>query len=291
VTALPTVSIVIVAHNEADKLERCLGSLVAQRFPSFEIVVVDAESTDNSVTIARKYTSKVFRVDRNVLGYSRQRGLDLSSGDIVGVIDPDAVFLSNELIARVVDAFVRGENMGIIWPMNIGPMNSRTARVFFLFWEEYARRRIMSHPNVALGANAFYLRSAISEAGGFSEQLGYASDTELTIRILQKGYSCALVEEPMVHYTNLSLREFTQNQLWGARYFAWYGAGRLGMTHMSAIYEILILGTRSMIKIIGEKKDLGGFALPVMLTIRAAAYMLFYLKAAFDKRLANMSIQ
>ena len=276
--AFPTISIIVIAHNEADKLERCLGSLVRQQYPSFEIIVIDAKSTDSSAIIAKKYTSKVFRVDLNVIGYSRQLGVDLSSGSIVAVIDPDTVFPSNDLLLEVVNAFAHRENTAIVWLKNIGPDNSKIARCFFYFWEEFARHRINNSPNVTLGANSFYLKSAIVEVGGFNKKLNYVSDTDLTQRILQNNYSCLLLEKPIIHHTNTSLREFTRKQLWGARDFVEYGSERLGMTHRNAVYELFVLGTKSMVKTVGERKDLSGFILPLMLTIRGASYAIFYLR-------------
>ncbi len=281
---LPTISIIVITHNEADKLERCLGSLVLQQYPSFEIIVVDANSTDSSAIIAEKYTSKVFRVDLNIIGYSRQLGVDLSSGSIVAFIDPDTVFPSNDLLSEAVGAFAQRENIAIVWPRNIGPKNSKIARCFFYFWDEFARHRISSTPNVTLGANCFYLKSAIVKVGGFNKKLNYVSDTDLTQRILQNNYSCVLLEKPIIHHTNTSMKEFTKKQLWGARDFVEYGSRRLGMTHRNAAYELFVLGTRSMVKTVAKRKDLSGFILPLMLTIRGASYAIFYLRKLLSPR-------
>lgn len=50
----PRVSIVVPARNEEDNIERCLSSLLAQRYPDFEVIVVDDRSTDRTYEIAAR---------------------------------------------------------------------------------------------------------------------------------------------------------------------------------------------------------------------------------------------
>ncbi len=58
----PPVSIVVPARNEEANLERCLRSLLASRYPDFEIVVVDDRSTDRTRAIAEKLAATDHRV-------------------------------------------------------------------------------------------------------------------------------------------------------------------------------------------------------------------------------------
>ena len=48
---LPAVSIIIPARNEQENIERCLRSLLNQNYPNFEIIVIDDNSTDNTLKI------------------------------------------------------------------------------------------------------------------------------------------------------------------------------------------------------------------------------------------------
>jgi len=49
--SLPFVSILVPARNEQDNIERCVLSLLAQDYPAFEVVVLDDESTDATLSI------------------------------------------------------------------------------------------------------------------------------------------------------------------------------------------------------------------------------------------------
>lgn len=51
---LPMLSIIVPARNEERQIERCVRSLLAQRYPNFEIIVVDDESTDATAQIVAR---------------------------------------------------------------------------------------------------------------------------------------------------------------------------------------------------------------------------------------------
>ena len=79
------VSVVVITKNEEHNLHECLQSV---RWAD-EIVVVDAESTDRTVEVARKYTDKV--VVRPWPGFGPQKnfGMDQASSDWILILDAD----------------------------------------------------------------------------------------------------------------------------------------------------------------------------------------------------------
>ncbi|MEJ2361062.1 MAG: glycosyltransferase family 2 protein [Gammaproteobacteria bacterium] len=83
---MPSLSAVLIVKNEAACLAECLERL---QFAD-EIIVLDAGSTDNTVEIARRYTSKVFTdADWRGYGIQRQRAQARASGDWILMIDAD----------------------------------------------------------------------------------------------------------------------------------------------------------------------------------------------------------
>ncbi|MEJ2744911.1 MAG: glycosyltransferase family A protein, partial [bacterium] len=50
----PRVSIVVAARNEERVIERCMQSLVRQRYPNYEVIVADDRSTDSTAEIVKK---------------------------------------------------------------------------------------------------------------------------------------------------------------------------------------------------------------------------------------------
>src|SRR5438093_3699221 len=82
------VSVIVPTRNSARTLEACLKSVRAQAYRQVELVVVDNESTDQSLHIARRYCdiSETFGPERSA---QRNRGARLASGDFLLFIDSD----------------------------------------------------------------------------------------------------------------------------------------------------------------------------------------------------------
>lgn len=79
------VSSVLISCNEERRISACLESL----FWADEIVVVDSGSTDETVSIARRYTDRVFTIPWQGFGLQKQTAVNLASHDLVFVIDCD----------------------------------------------------------------------------------------------------------------------------------------------------------------------------------------------------------
>lgn len=81
------ISAVVTVYNEEKNIEKCLKSL---KFAD-EIIVVDNESTDNTVIVSKKYTSKIFTQKNNPREIDIQKnfGFDKASNDWILSIDAD----------------------------------------------------------------------------------------------------------------------------------------------------------------------------------------------------------
>ncbi len=81
-----TLSVILITKNEADRVEPCLQSVVNI---ADEIIVLDSGSTDETVSICKKYTDNVEITDWPGFGKQKQRALDKATCDWVLSIDAD----------------------------------------------------------------------------------------------------------------------------------------------------------------------------------------------------------
>ena len=85
--AHPTLSAIVITRNEAHNLHDCLQSMHGL---VDEIIVVDSQSTDNTVAIAQQHSAKVTQpADWPGFGPQKNRALDLATCDWVFSIDAD----------------------------------------------------------------------------------------------------------------------------------------------------------------------------------------------------------
>jgi glycosyltransferase involved in cell wall biosynthesis len=98
--SLPTISIIVPNYNGANTLKATLESLVSQNYPNLEIIVVDGNSTDQSVDVIKQFESKIaWWVSEPDTGQSNaiNKGFAKSTGEIVNWLCSDDYLLSNAL--------------------------------------------------------------------------------------------------------------------------------------------------------------------------------------------------
>jgi glycosyltransferase involved in cell wall biosynthesis len=132
------VSIVICCHNSARLLPKTLSHLKSQRVPdqlSWEVVVVDNASTDDTGQVARScwaeggpVSLRVIRERRLGLSYARERGFQAARYGVVSFIDDDN-WATTEWVALVSEVMSSDPNLGAI-----GSINRAVADVPFPSW-------------------------------------------------------------------------------------------------------------------------------------------------------------
>ncbi|MCF7966264.1 MAG: glycosyltransferase family 2 protein [Methylobacter tundripaludum] len=100
-------SVIIITKNEASHIGRCLESVAW----ADEIVVLDSGSEDDTVSICRQYTDKVYETDWPGFGIQKQRALDKANGDWILSVDADEV-VTSELRAEIEKAIQQGNCKG-----------------------------------------------------------------------------------------------------------------------------------------------------------------------------------
>ncbi|HEX5797363.1 MAG TPA: glycosyltransferase family 2 protein [Candidatus Saccharimonadales bacterium] len=85
-------SIIIPAYNEENYLSDCLESIARQTVGPIDVIVVDNNSTDDTVEIARRFDFvKIKAEKRQHQTYAQHTGFDSASGEIIGRIDADTI--------------------------------------------------------------------------------------------------------------------------------------------------------------------------------------------------------
>lgn len=98
------VSVTLVTYNSGRFIKRCLESVLEQRYPNLEIVVVDNASQDGTVDLLEQFADRcrIYYNDENVgFAAAQNQAIGLSRGDWVLTLNPDVLLLPNFIQALV----------------------------------------------------------------------------------------------------------------------------------------------------------------------------------------------
>ena len=105
-TTIPGVSIVLAIYNRQKYLQRCIESIISQKFKEWKLIAIDDGSEDDSYNILQDYASlynNIFtlRQENKKLAISRNRGINLSTTEYLTFIDSDDEYAKDHLEQRV----------------------------------------------------------------------------------------------------------------------------------------------------------------------------------------------
>jgi Glycosyl transferase family 2 len=116
----PRVSFVVPVHNYGQFVAEAVRSLLAQTYQDLEVIVIDDASTDETPEVLEQFRSdrrvRLVRHERNV-GHIRtyNEGLQLASGDFVGLMSADDICLATDAVARQVAMFDSDPSVGFVY--------------------------------------------------------------------------------------------------------------------------------------------------------------------------------
>ena len=97
------ISVIMANYNHSKYLPISIFSVMSQTYKNIELIIIDDKSTDNSREIiiehANKYDNiKYIFLEENKGAYNaRNKGLEISTGDFITLLDPDDIFLVDRL--------------------------------------------------------------------------------------------------------------------------------------------------------------------------------------------------
>ena len=103
----PLVSIITVVYNGEKHIEQTINSVLNQTYSNIEYIIIDGDSTDNTLNIIKKYEDKIahFISEKDSGIYNAMnKGLALTKGEIISILNADDYYFENTL-QQVVDIF------------------------------------------------------------------------------------------------------------------------------------------------------------------------------------------
>lgn len=168
-------SVLIPVHNESDFLGKTLERLVALN--PHEIIVVDGESTDKTIEIAKSYGCKIISTKKG-RGIQINEGVKRASGDIILVLHGDTV-LSHDISLN--DLLLKDDEVGGFFELKYPSKN-----IFVKLVEVFANFRSKLH-SLPYGDQAIFFKKDVSERIGGFKEYPFLEDIDFVLRLKKLG--------------------------------------------------------------------------------------------------------
>jgi len=180
------VSVVITTLNEENYISSCLKSIKNQTYENKEIIVVDSESSDRTLEIAKKYADKIV-VEKCIMPKGRNIGAREANGEILCFLDAD-VSLSNNWIEKALSHLYDDKVVAVygdLFPIekNLKAKLTYCTQDFCNFVARKAGIPIFSK----LGTAVAIKRKFFEKVGGYPEDKASCEDIRLSLNLRKYG--------------------------------------------------------------------------------------------------------
>ncbi len=210
---MTSISIITVSYNAAETLPYCLECIAEQNI-NVEHILIDGASTDGTDKIIEynrdQFAHVVSEVDQGIYD-AMNKGLKLASGEVIGFLNADDIYPSNDTLSKVINVF-NDPDVEACYGDLVYVDNQDTDKIV-RYWQSgnYSKKKLYwgwmpPHPTF------FVRRSVYERYGQFNLELGSAADYEIMLRMLIKFHvKVVYIPEVLVHMrkggvSNVSLK-------------------------------------------------------------------------------------
>ena len=226
-------------------VERLINSILENTYKNIEIIVIDDASTDGTYEYVKEKFGdlerfKIVRNDKNLLlAGSRNKGISLSKGELLFLIDDDNV-LDKKCIENLVKVITLENRIGIVGPVMYywkdkkriwwagTKRNMTTSRTYFI-------GRDLPIPNKEMWEtddfpNAFMIKKEVIEkVGKFDEKLFSIQydEADFGMRVRLCGYKCIVVKSAIIYHDISFQDQVRQHHVYDAKRAFYMGRNRI----------------------------------------------------------------
>jgi glycosyltransferase involved in cell wall biosynthesis len=188
----PAISVAMGVYNGETHLREAIESILNQSFADFEFIIINDGSNDNSQKILEECAQKDRRVSiytqsNHGLAYTLNRAIKLSKGKYIARMDADDISLPSRLESQIkfIEQYPNTVLLGTAFETMDESGKPRGKIVVPIINIDIKRE--LYYRNTFAHGSTMYSRSAAIKAGLYSENVGYAEDYDLWLRMREYG--------------------------------------------------------------------------------------------------------
>lgn len=221
-TEKPFFSIIIPVYNNEKFLRTCMDSLLFQTFKSFEVLCVNDESSDHSLSILEEYAElddRFIIINQNNAGpaFARNSGLRAAIGEYVLFLDSDDYYSENACERIYEEICKKPDVEGVVFGTELFPTVPRASQWHYdvlttpdIYYDVISETELLTIPYLKIYAwRCCYKRSFIKDNDiWFNHNYKYGEDALFMLEVMSKIKGVSVISDKLYNY-----RHFNENSL------------------------------------------------------------------------------
>ncbi len=182
-----TISIITATYNSAATVRDTLSSIASQQYPFIEHIIVDGLSKDNTLEIVKDFphVARVICEKDNGIYDAMNKGVQLATGDIIGILNSDDFYTNPSVLSKVAAAFEDPAVEAVYGDLQYVKVSN--VEVVTRTWKSGAYKKKSIYYGWMPPHPTFFVRRQVyDKCGLFNSSLRSAADYELILRVLLK---------------------------------------------------------------------------------------------------------
>ena len=182
------ISIITVVWNNEKTIKDAIDSILEQTYKNIEYIIVDGVSTDGTVEIIQSYGDKISKFisekDKGLYD-AMNKGINLATGDVVGILNSDDFYKSNDILETVVNEF-KNKDIDCLYG-DLEYIDSKDTSKVLRYWKSKPYKEDLFEKGWHPAHPTFFIkREFYKKYGLFNLDFKIAADYEIMLRFLKK---------------------------------------------------------------------------------------------------------
>ena len=197
------ISILITTYNAEKYIQRCIKSIMQSSYANFEIIIIDNNSSDSSLSIVKQFKSKkikIFSKSNLTIYQALNFGIKKSKGKILCYLGADDCYLKNTFSIVAKHFQINKHAQWIVGGSQIIYDEKKIVNKKAFTDNQINLQRLL-RKNIICSPSVFFSKKFFNTTRGFDERYKYSADYDLWLRFMK-------VKKPVVLKNILSIVHF-----------------------------------------------------------------------------------
>jgi glycosyltransferase len=179
-------SIITVVFNNIDFIEDAIKSVFSQKYDLIEYIIIDGGSSDGTIEAIQKYNKEISTFisepDKGIYD-AMNKGIELSTGDIVCFLHSDDIYNSSEIIQKVSNLFIQNSNIDGVYGDMVYTSKKNLNNVVRYWKSQSYDESLLSKGWMPPHPTLFLKRKVYERVGKFNQNFQISGDYDFILRL------------------------------------------------------------------------------------------------------------